>query len=641
MTPYELPPERKKELKKKNRRKVFRYLVQYAILIGIVALLVAPTVTPSVYEPTVIPATSTQSSPITQSASADDVAMNDAGFICISYSGVVQYADLDSTIISKSDFEAHMDALKASGYVTISQQDILNYYLYGADLPEKALYLVMEDGIKDTTTVVQSVLEKNNFLATACTYAENLYATNTNFLSVADCKQLLSNSYWELGSNGYRLSYINIFDRYDNYYGHLNTAQYTRIVSYLDRNYNHYLMDYLRDKDYLSQETKEEMQERLAADYQEMKDIYTDAFGYVPSMYVLMHSNTGMFGTHSQVSAQNGTLLTNTFEMNFNRQGSCYNTLASSVYDLTRMQPQAYWSTNHLLMRIWDDTGHDVAFVVGDEEAAQNWYVDEGQAEFQGDQIILTTMPYEYGRMALSSTALTDVDVQVTLEGNIVGKQAIYLRSDRNLESGICVALNNNHLTLSEIGASDVLADLDLFEFDGGSTVSEEEDELNGLMALQQAIIDYELDQDLVASAKVELARLQAIDPLTIEEGGTPYVPELDMITRDSRDIRICLEGQSISVWLDGVLVFDNLTVSTTKRGTVVLEAGVWLGDDYTSQRNLEDDVYDAVFVDLKIANPADATQVYYEYVLTEVQSIQKSIQNGIESILSFFVNHF
>lgn len=627
---------RQKQLRRKNRHKTIRYVVQYALFAALLFFLVAEYVLPSQFH--AYQAVNAKTAPEGEYLSAEE---EGGGFVCISYSGINQLDDRESSIVSLRAFKEQMAALAASGYVTVSQQDVVDYYLYHGTLPQKALMLIFEDGIRDTTSLVQDTLQKYNFLATACTYANNLYDLNTRFLNVADCKALLKNSYWEMGTNGYRLAYINIFDRYENYFGHLNANEYARIMHYLVRDYNHWLMDFLRDEDRLRQESVEQMKQRVAVDYEGMRTVYTDSLGYVPLTYILMHSNTGMFGTDADLSAENRQHLTNLFAMNFNRQGSCWNTTASSVYDLTRMQPQPYWYTNHLLMRIWDDTGHDVAFVTGDEKEAENWYVDKGKAEFKTREIALTSEPYGYGRMALKSALLTDVEVSVRLDGNIVGEQAIYLRSDRNLEGGVRIALENNHLVVTEVGGEGELANVDLFTFDGGPFVSKQEDEHAGLVALQQAIIDYDEDEERRAQAQAELTRLEGQHVKTLAEGGEPYVPALDIADRDSRELLIRLQGDQLNIWIGDKQAVQNVTVQTTRRGTVVLESTPWQPDEDYSQRNLHDDVYDGVFTDLIIRNPADPEEVYHSYVLTERQTINGAIQDFFSRLSTFFVNNF
>jgi hypothetical protein len=230
-------------------------------------------------------------------------------------------------------------------------------------MPERALFLLFEDGRRDTAVFSQPILEKYNYLASANTYADKFEEKDGKFLSAKDLKTMLRSTFWELGTNGYRLSYINVFDRYDNYYGHLNSTEFISINQYLKRDYNHYLMDFKRNEDRIREESIDEMKERIQTDYELMQQSYVENIGYLPQLYTLMHSNTGAFGTDPLVSNENRTYITSMFSMNFNREGSCMNSLASSVYDLTRMQPQAYWYPNHLLMRIKDDMQQDMTFV--------------------------------------------------------------------------------------------------------------------------------------------------------------------------------------------------------------------------------------------------------------------------------------
>ena len=414
------------------------------------------------------------------------------------------------------------------------------------------------------------------------------------------------------------------------------------IHDWLRRDYNHYLMDFLRDEDRLRQETVEQMQERIAYDYEQMRDIYSAELGYVPSLYILMHSNTGAFGNDPLVSDKNREMLTQVFAMNFNRQGSCLNTLDSSVYDLTRLQSRHYFSTNHLLMRIWDDTGEDVAFVVGDEQEAEKWYVDEGVAEFRGNEIILTTQPYAQGRMTLKTGLMDDLDMTVTLQGNVVGRQSVCLRTDRELSRGVEVALENNELVVRDLtGGGEELFRQNLFTFDGGPFISEQEDEREGLIALQEAILQWDDDPERVEEARQELARLQATTAISLEEGGTPYVPELDISDRDSRKLRIQLSGTRLSIWLDDQPVVERLAISERGRGSVALVAEVWKETERFSQTNLYDDVYDAVFIDPVIRDLDDEKSIFYQYTLQGTQAMEYTFQNVIGNILDFFVEHF
>ena len=65
------------------------------------------------------------------------------GFIALSYFGVDR--DGNNTLISTKNLEAQLEALKNNGYVTIEQQDILDYYTKGKKLPSISLFLLFED----------------------------------------------------------------------------------------------------------------------------------------------------------------------------------------------------------------------------------------------------------------------------------------------------------------------------------------------------------------------------------------------------------------------------------------------------------------------------------------------------------------
>ncbi len=625
--------------KRKNIWKIIRTSAQVIVILAILVYVVKILFFSQRYDPVDTTAYSSSSNyELTNSAYSRTVP-DDSGFICISYNGIVAANDLESRIVSQRSFQEQMAALYASGYVTITQQDVLDYYRNGKQLPEKAMLLIFEDGIYNTTALAQPSLEKYNYKATALTYAEELGNIHSQYITTANMKSLLENSYWELGSNGYRLAYINVYDLYNNYYGHLNTNEYVNIYRYLKRDYNHYLMDFLRDEDRLRQESEEAMRERIEWDYQQMHDIYSTELGYVPSLYVLMHANTGAFGYDPQVSVINQEMITQTFGMNFNRQGSCYNNLEASIYDLTRLQSRNYFYTNHLLMRIWDDTGHDMAFVVGDQEEAARWYVDEGVAEYKGNKIVLTTEPYASGTMTLKDVLLSDVDMTVTLQGNPVGVQSIHLRTDRKLKTGIRIALENNQLVITE-GESELFR-LDLYEFDGGPFISEEEHELEGLIALNEAIVDWDEDPERVEEARLKLAELKRLKVPTLEEGGTPFYPLLDLSDRDERQLRIQLVGSRLNLWLDGQQVVSRLKVSSTGRGNVAFGAEVWKEGERFSQTNLYDDVYDAVFIDPVITDPDNSKTIYYQYRFLGMEAITHALRNFMEDVVNFFATTF
>lgn len=504
------------------------------------------------------------------------------GFIAVSYFGVDR-TNTD-TLISTKRLEEHLRALKDNGYVTITQQDIMDYYLKGKTLPKKSLFLLFEDGRRDTAIFSQKIMEEYNLKATILTYADKFEKEDPKFLLPKDLSELVKSSYWELGTNGYRLEYINVFDRESKYLGRLNSIEFSKLAYGIDRDYNHYLMDYIRDEYNIPTESYEDMKSRIDYDYETLSEIYKDKLGNVPDLYVLMHSNTGQFGTNNKVSEVNGRWIKELFNINFNREGYSLNVPNSSIYDLTRIQPQSYWPTNHLLMRIWDDTKQDINFVVGDKEKASKFKEVSGKAEFKDDTILLTSLPSDKGILKLlDSDKYTDIKLSTLLNGNIIGSQGIYLRSNEDQSDSIYVELINNVINITENSKGN-----------------------------KKTIFSLNLDK---------------------EEGEKE---KFDIKDQGSRKLDIILDHNKISLSIDEVLVANDLEISNDSYGSTYLEAK-W-GEYGYSQRNIADDVYDAVFKKLRITD-MDNNELY-DSSLKGTKKILYSIKNLTDNIVNWFIKY-
>ena len=561
-------------------------------------------------------------------------------FIALSYNGLTEVEREGGKIVTQKSYEEQIKALKASGYQTITQKDVLNFYQNGGALPEKALLLIFEDGIAFTAWLAQPAMEENNYIATMCTYAQNLSDEEVLYINSIVLKALKETTFWEAGSNGYRLSYINVFDRFENYFGDLNTKEFLDIHTFLKRDYNHYLMDFLRDENRLRRESEEEMEKRLEWDYEKMSELYTQETGSVPSLYILMHSNTGAFGNDPLVSRKNAEMMEKTFGMNFNRQGTCLNMRDSSIYDLSRLQSRQYFSTNHLMMRIWDDTGHDVMFCLGDENEAANWKRLGGVSEFADRKIIVTSLPWGEGGLLLNRTLPSNIELTASLEGNIVGQQSIVLRADENGTGGIVIKLHNNVLYIEEDGAPEPIFEQDLFTFDGGPFRSLAEEELAGKIALAKTIIENDFDDARILQAQEDLAYLERLQVPSLADGAEPYIPELDIDEQDRREIRLSLSGNRLSLWLDGKLIADHLKVSSGAGNRLALFSAVTKDDERFSQTNLSDDVYDAIFRNLRIMDDSGRELYAYADPLPVEEAVSEAagkFQHAVDKVINWF----
>lgn len=610
----------------KDRKKMTRVILQLLVIAVIAAIVAVTLLTLKEYKPY-----NTQSTTFS----------GDKGFIALAYLGVARVGN--QNIIGVERLREQLEALKDQGYVTVTRQDVLDYYQAGKELPEKSLFLIFEDGRRDTAIFSQKILEELNFKATMLTYPEKFEKPDPKFLMPDELKDLEKTSYWEMGTNGYRLSFINVFDRYDNYLGELDPLKYAGVAPYLGRKYNHYLMDYIRDEYGIPKESHTRMKERISHDYELMRDMYTQSLGYVPETYILMHSNTGRFGNNDKVSAVNEYWIKTLFTMNFNREGFAFNRRNSSIYDLTRMQPQPYWFTNHLLMRIKYDINKDLEFVKGNLNKQKRWDTLKGALEIKDETMILTALPKDKGLVRLkNSSDYDDIRLSVRLKGNKLGLQGMYLRADENLNRFLSIYIFNNVLYVKEkiSGAERELFKLNLDQHDGKAILSIPEDkkaaEVNSLKVLMRYA-------DPPEKAKTYEARLQnkvQEEAPTVAEGAEQYLPAISVHEKGDRRISLALKENKLSITVDDKEAVKDLHVTNAKPGAVFLESA-W-GGYGQSQRNLADDVYDGVFDKLIITENTggEKEKQLFDSSLEGFDAVKLKLQQLWEAILTFFVEY-
>lgn len=579
------------DYRRKNRIKLYRTIVQFAILFLIGALLVKAIFTVQYYEEP-------------EQANWN----NHEGFVAVSYFGVNRSGT--PKLVAKNQLDKQLKALYDQGFVTISQQDVLDFYQKGKALPEKALYLSFEDGRNDSSLFSQPLLERYNFKATMYTYANKFGNSENKFLQAKDLKKMERSGYWELGSNGFRLAYINIFDQDGNYIG-------TREENELDQkanieSYNHYLMDFIRDENMIPIENRQQMEARITTDYDLMKQKYEENMGYVPKAYMIMHANTLYQGMNRLVADVNDDHIKQLFGMHFNREGVAYNSQDADLYDLTRIQPKPYWSTNHLLMKINKDSGIDMSFVVGDEERANQWKLVSGAAEFINSQIVLTSPAAEDGLLVLkNSDPYEDTELTVKLAGNIVGKQSIYVRYDEGNQSYVKVTLDTNKLIVSEKKPGQDEEMIEIIPLDEVEWSSED-------VAFDKATV-YSLEQSLAGRSEEEKNMI----PINIAK---------------ARDLTIRIQDNRLSVDIDQESWIKDLIIDSS-----IEHGGIALGSQYTEQEG-NDDIYDGIFEDIvvrEIHAEDEEMPVLFDNRLSGFESVVYRVKRSINSAIDWAIDTF
>ncbi|HML45337.1 MAG TPA: glycoside hydrolase [Clostridia bacterium] len=594
--------------KRKNAAKARRIVLQVICLIILVAVFVNFVVLPQVlsgetdgaFAGNTVPLKNRRYVPYDE-LKQEVPLQREEGFIALSYFGVDEEGT--ETVISRKRLNDHLKALKAAGYVTISQQDLYEYYYNGGSLPEKALFLFFEDGRRKSAVIAEELMRAYNFRASMLSYANNLNDQDAFFLTTSELLEMEKSGYWEMGTNGYRLSYINVFDRHENYLGELTPREYFFIAPYVRRDYNHYLMDYIRDKYDIPLESRGQMQARVAQEYSLMDAIYDDKLGKLPMLYALMHANTGQFATNNAVSVENEKWIGEYFKFNFNREMYCHNDLSVNAYDLTRMQPQAYWPTNHLLMRILYDTdAQGIEFVTGDAERYGQWNLTQGAVEFDGDTIFVTSLPESVGSVSLpASKGLRNFYLSTRFIGNKLGTQSVDLMSDAS-GAYIAVEIRNNVLLIypGQGGAQsgEAMFELDL-DVHNGVVYQTWEENRQEAMAVE---IEQKLQQTYQAEESQRIAQeltLKKAD--TSKANNEPYIPDITLKDAGDHFVEIAYTGRAITVTVDGKVAVSDLLVDGGLSGGIALRSA-WSEYGF-SQRNLADDVYDGAFQSLYLTS--------------------------------------
>ena len=395
-------------------------------------------------------------------------------------------------------------------------------------------------------------------------------------------------------------------------------------------------MDFIRDEDRVPKESYEEMQKRISRDYELMDKVYKEELGKLPSMYAIMHANTGAFGTNKKASDINEEHIKKLFTINFNREGYSLNNRESSIYELTRMQAQAYWYPNHLLMRIKDDTKEDVEFVYGDLKKKKDWNILNGVAEYKESSIVLTSEPGGKGLIRLKpSKEYKNYRLSTRITGNKLGNQSIYLRADEDLNKYIAVRVKSNVLYIEENG--EVIYELDLDKHDGIVPKSLEEDEY---LILKEVFKIYEKNSNKKNDpTKMEYQKeVEDREFKTPVEEGEEYIPEIEINERGDRKLEIDLTDNKISVKIDDKEAAMDISLSENSSGYIYLESNC--GESVYSQRNIVDNVYDGVFEDLIINDISNNKKVLYKNKLEGFNKFKSKALSGWNNIISWFIKN-
>ncbi|MFE3576545.1 polysaccharide deacetylase family protein [Lysinibacillus sp. NPDC059133] len=572
---------------KKNRRKIIRSIVQAIIVIFLAIILIRVVFLTEKREEETVPLE------------------NKDGFIALSYFGVSRGES--PKYVSKENLKKQLALLESQGYQTITQQDILDFYQKDKPLPEKALFLSFEDGRTDSSIFAQNIMEDLNYKATMFTYANKMDTRDNKFLKPKDLLLMEKSGYWELGSNGYRLTYINIYNNKGQSLGVIdeNNVPNKTTIEY----YNHYLMDFIRNQYMIPSETRQEMEKRIQKDYKLMQDIYEEELGEVPKAYAIMHANSLYNNMDSLVERANNKQIKDKFKMHFNLELGAYNNADANLYNLSRLQVSPYWSTNHLMMKIRQASKQNVEFEVGDPKRAKEWSVKNGAAEYENNEIIITSAPSSEGRVVLKETLPEKYNINFAFKGNVVGQQSIYLNYDEKNNSYIRVALIDNEIVVSE-------------KLPKSGVVEKERFPLN----------EIKWNEEEYAFNKATVYDYQAT-----QKGSRIDKEEYPRNLTNTRVFNIAVNKDKIKIDVDKVLS-KTIQVNPDIQGSQI-GFGAMFSKKETSHEQYADDIYDTIIEDILITDVNDHTLFTNQY--TNFDKVKHKTMTLFNNVVDFFIETF
>lgn len=574
--------------KNKNKIKVFKSIIELIVIVLLGIVIVRAIFFTEHY----------------QTLDADSFTNNDA-FIALSYFGVDRSGQ--SKYIKKEQLELQLNTLKQQGFETISQQDILNFYHEGTPLPRRALFLSFEDGRNDSSIFTQPLLEALNYKATMFTYADKMESKDTKFLKPKDLTNMSNSGFWEIGSNGYQLTYINVFNSKGEALGVIpeNAVPDKADIEY----YNHYLMDYFRDGFMMPTETRREMEARINADYEAMQTIYQTQFEMPVQAYAIMHANRLYHTMDPDVEAANDQAIKDQFSLHFNRDTTSLNTRETDIYNLSRLQVAPFWSVNHLLMRIKSDSDLPLAFETGPGDHHEAWETNQGVGYYDEAQIILTSNPEEEVISTLINPIETPFEVSTKLSGFVMGEQSLYLNHQTAPER-LKFSLSQNQLTISSFDT---------------------EKQTTSLLYRQL------LDDIAWNGEDYRFSKASVYNFTDTQQGSRINHVAFPNTLKNDRRLQLTVTDNRITCFVDGKLIFDyanDLSVNYT------LQLAGQATDEEAGFEQYRDTIYDATFEDF-IIKDVDHDTVIYTQQLSTMKRYWKHINNFFSTAVDYFIDTF
>ena len=240
---------------------------------------------------------------------------------------------------------------------------------------------------------------------------------------------------------------------------------------------------------------------------------------------------------------------------------------------------------------------------------------------------------------------LQDIKISVNLLGNAFGAQQLYLRRDDQGGNYICVELVNNELVVLEKlgGSRKELYREKIPVILGEKIPSVEEDRREVETQANLTFARYATSKEQAAEYLSRAKNREEMPAASVEEGAEPYQHVQSFHSRSKHELKIDLKGDKMTVLLDGKEGPQKLRVGVITPGSICLGAS-WQGEAW-SQRNLADDVYDAVFEKFLVTSnkgkeDEDDEKVIFTTKLTGTDKVLFCLKEAWETVLFWFLKN-
>jgi hypothetical protein len=290
------------------------------------------------------------------------------GFVAISYIGLTR--DKQEGVNSVGQFTAHLQALKDAGYTFITGQDIVNFYNH-KPLPEKAVYLMLEGGRKDSAIFGQQAISRASAHGAFFTYTETMLDRPGFFVNAQQLATIADSPFWEVGSEGYKL---------------------IPMPEVPGKGREFYLSDYKRDAEGKRAESDEAMTTRLEEFYRLSWQPVFDMVKGAPYPFIFPPANS-FYDMPEEVERINRELIKDYFDLAFTREGAPFNADGDNVLDLSRMRINPDMDAEELLLHLRNAHTERYSYGLLGPENADEWITHKSAVVCQG--LDVTYVPEE------------------------------------------------------------------------------------------------------------------------------------------------------------------------------------------------------------------------------------------------------